>query len=67
MITKVPMDMLFSQNTGTYGAALQRNQNFWCIVLARGWSEYLRYSTISCFKEERRQKSAFFTGIPVYF
>lgn len=61
MITKVPMDMLFSQNTGTYGAALQRNQNF--LVHCIGpWMERISeiFNNQLFFKEERRQKSAFF-------
>jgi len=61
MITKVPMDLLFSNNTGTYGAAVQRNQNFLSHCLGP-WQEKIQevINRGLFWEKEYRTKSVWF-------
>ena len=61
MITKVPMDMLFSQNTGYLWCCFAKESKL--LVHCIGpWMERISeiFNQSVVFKEERRQKSAFF-------
>lgn len=61
MITKVPADLLFSTGTGTYGSALQRNQNFLTHCLGP-WREKIEetVNTRLFWESEKRSKKVFF-------